>query len=156
MCFVPRWYAETQCSTGFLLCSVHIQSGTHYEAGCLSGRSLAAPMKFTGIHCLFHIFQDDFTFTNCLPTGLHLDSAIGLVFCLLLTLLISSKVWTGTFIQLLTPLLMQLLQLHKWEWRRQEKPQWCMDTWRHHFFPISNWQGPVILQGFFFSSLPPP
>lgn len=150
---------------------------SHYEAGCLPGCSPAAPMKFTlwgwGISlaalqqhpwnslvlyfCLFshgrvrspHTLQNDFTFINCLSTGLQLDSAMGLVFYLLLTVLISRQVWTSTSIQLLIPLLMSLIQSHKREWRRQEKPQWCMDTWRCHFFPISNWQGSVILQGRF-------
>lgn len=149
---------------------------SHYEAGCLPGCSPAAPMKFTfmglgylpgcspaaptkftGTLFLFshgrvrspHTFQNDFTFSNCLSTGLQLDSAIGLVLYLLLTVLISRQVWTSTSIQLLIPLLMPLIQSHKREWRRQEKPQWCMDTWRCHFFPISNWQGSVILQGRF-------
>lgn len=109
------------------------------------------------VHCSFphgkirslHILQDDFAFINYLPTSLQLDSAIRLVLYLVLTLLISRNVWTSTFIQMLTPLITQLMQAHKWEWRRQEKPHWYRDTWRWHFFPVSNWQGSVILEGLF-------
>lgn len=101
-----------------------------------------------------HILQGDFTFINCLPIGLQLDSAIGLALYLLLTLLISRKVWISTFSQVLTPLLMQLIPSHTWEWRRQDKSQWCMDTGRCHFFPISNWQGSAILQGLFLPGPP--
>lgn len=177
MCFVPRWCEEIQCSIGFLLCSVHIQPGAIMRLGASLvalqqhpwnshlwgwGISLAALQQHLRnslvlYFCLFshgrvrspHTLQNDFTFINCLSTGLQLDSAIGLVLYLLLTGLISRQVWTSTSIQLLTPLLMPLIQSHKREWRRQEKPQWCMDTWRCHFFPISNWQGSVILQGRF-------